>query len=236
MLRGEVLEDRLIDGDLDEPRQDRAEHRLRIRLEEVLDRRARVDVFFLRHERQDPPHGGRLTKGVHEAREDEIDLVGAAGEVFLGRDVADDVRVGALRTIAEAGELGDGALSEPPQLRDALTTDRDPGGGGQCLRVADRRAHGVRVHRADEAAVARNEHDERAPHLARPQERARLRIRVRREVVQHFAQLLLERSGREHGLLRAPHLRRRDRLLRLRDLLDVPDAPDPQAYLALGRH
>src|SRR3954470_10060586 len=44
-LRGLRFEDRLIDRDLHEPRKDRVEHGLGIWLEEVLERRALVDVL-----------------------------------------------------------------------------------------------------------------------------------------------------------------------------------------------
>ena len=237
MLGGEALEDGLIDRDLEETRQHGAEHGLGIRLEDVLQaRRAFVDVLFLRYERQDPPDRRRLAQRVHEARERQIDLIHAGREELFDQHLHDGIRVRRRGPVAQAGELRDHRLREAAELPDALAADRDPPCRGERLGVPQRVAHVVRIHAADKAAIARDEHDERALHRTFHKERARLGVGVRREIVEHLAEPLFERARREHGILRAAHLRRRDRLLRLRHLLDVPDAPDAQLDLAFGGH
>src|SRR5439155_26117982 len=94
----------------------------------------------------------------------------------------------------------------------------------------------VRVECPDEAPVGGDQDDRGPLGLATREEGMGLGIGVRSEIVQDRAQTLLVWPRREDRLLRPTHARRGDRLHRLRDLLDVPDAPDPAPDLALARH
>jgi len=100
-----------------------------------------------------------------------------------------------------------------------------------------RRADDVRIERAAEAAVGRDDNDDDvALRLARLQKRMRIDVDARGDRGKHLAQTGGVRARGEHPLLRAAQLGRRHHLHGLGDLLRVLDAADPAPDIDRAGH
>ena len=107
----------------------------------------------------------------------------------------------------------------------ALAADRDDREVARVLDdLAGDEADDVRVERARQAAVGRDQHDQPLAALALGEERVVLAAEHGREVGEDLVDLLAVRPRRERRVLGALQLRRRHELHRAGDLLDVLDA------------
>ena len=106
-------------------------------------------------------------------------------------------------------------------------------------RLLERAADDVRVERAREPAVRRDDHDLAPRSRALDQERVRRLVvgtGARHEVPEQLRHLPGVRPRGENPLLRPAELRRGDQLHRPRDLLRGLDGPDPPPDVTEGRH
>ena len=145
--------------------------------------------------------------------------------------------VGERRPVAEAGEVGVDRHAGAAHRVAALAPDADDRLVARVLGdLARDEADRVRVERAGEAAVRRDQHEQTLALGRLLQERVVLAAEDRRDVREDLVDLLAVRAGREGRVLGAPELRRRHELHGARDLLDVLGRVDPPPDIPLASH
>ena len=169
---------------------------------------------------------------------DEVDSLVGAGKEVVGDEAGERQDLRERRPVAESVERGGDRDSRAAHRRGALASDGHDGqvaGGASDLagRVADR----IRVERAREAAVGREQDDEpTAAFTDVGQQRMVLGVQHRGGVREDLVELLAVRPRLERRVLGALELGGRHELHRARDLLDVADRSDASPDLALTGH
>ncbi len=190
-----------------------------------------------RIDRQQAVQEGPLDERRMEARVEQVDRRVGAGEVVVGQETRERDHGRERRAIAEALERGGDGDACPAHRRVTLAADGDQREVALVRRdLLGGEADRVRVERAGEAAIGRDEHDGARPALALGEQRMVVAAEHGREVRQDLVDLVRVRSRRERGVLGALQLRRGDELHRARDLLDVAHRRNAASDLALAWH
>jgi hypothetical protein len=231
-----AFEDRLEDAGRHVARQESSEDRGGVRLEDELVAGDALRVLAGSDRQQGVDRRPLDERGL-EVAVDDVDPAEGPGDEPVAHQPGQRQDVGEGRPVAEAGEMGFERDPSPAHRVAALAPDRDDGEVARIFGdLAGGKPDGVRVQRAREAPVGRDQHDQAPASLPLGEQGVLIAAENRGQVGQDLVELVAVGAGVEGRFLGALELGRGDELHRPGDLLDVLHRPDTAANVPLTSH